>query len=317
MSFGYERNSGIPFLDNYADALARYENTTDIRGRVAEPKRPLGHRRGVDNYSIVKLENGDIQCVLWKTPVVTFHPDDSVTLFDGSWTTSSTAYFISDVLRGIAGRVFTNKICLYLYGRGEEFFLPKNTPFKMCRTNGYWQPVEVKSQIIHHIRRKESNNVMKAFEDFIAYVENMRKLRTDAGVATFNIAEYVEVGLCSNDNSQRYILGDLNRASTVNFPNVIRDFVAWTSDTSENKHESYYKALLLIVNSVAWINWHNNERVMKDIQWREAMNLIKNIAWGINRDKVFKEVECPVGVVRRDTYGRFFEYGWNEYHKVA
>ena len=58
--FGYSRNSGISWFRNYGDALHKYENTKDIRGRVKEPMRPLGHRKSVDSYSIVKLENGDI-----------------------------------------------------------------------------------------------------------------------------------------------------------------------------------------------------------------------------------------------------------------
>ena len=56
MAFGQYRNSGISWFRDYGDALHKYENTTDIRGRVEEPKRPLGHRKAVDNYSIRKAD---------------------------------------------------------------------------------------------------------------------------------------------------------------------------------------------------------------------------------------------------------------------
>ena len=96
--FGYARNSGVHWLRDYGDALHKYESTTDIRGRTEEPKRPLGHRKSVDQYSIVKEDDGTIACVLYRSPVVRFKPDGDIIVRDFSYPTVSTCYFIDEVL---------------------------------------------------------------------------------------------------------------------------------------------------------------------------------------------------------------------------
>ena len=175
MSFGYARNSGIHSLRDYGDALHKYENTTDIRGRTTEPMRPLGHRKSIDMYSIRKLENGDIECVYYRTPVVTFHTDNTITRQAGGWASQTTVNFIDDVL-GLTAVVFGRSICISTNPRGEYFRMDNHEPFKMAKDeNGHWQPVTIKQEFIHHIRRKESNNVMKECEEFIAYMDSMIK----------------------------------------------------------------------------------------------------------------------------------------------
>ena len=53
---------------------------------------------------------------------------------------------------------------------------------------------------------------------------------------------------------------------------------------------------------------------MKAHQWDRAKNLLKNTLWGMHRDEVFKEVGVKEGVVKKDTYARFFDSGWDAYH---
>ena len=92
-------NSGISSIKNYAEALKRYETTKHIRGR-AEDQRPLGKRSKTDNFRISKKENGDIQCFLFRTPVVTFTPEDNIVIFLDQWVSSSTCKFIGEVIYG-------------------------------------------------------------------------------------------------------------------------------------------------------------------------------------------------------------------------
>ena len=55
--FGYSRNSGIPFLRSYSEALARFENTKPIKSKGKNGGLvPLG-RRGSTYYSIEKQES--------------------------------------------------------------------------------------------------------------------------------------------------------------------------------------------------------------------------------------------------------------------
>lgn len=313
MSFGYARNSGINWFRDYGDALHKYENTTDIRGRTTEPMRPLGHRKSIDMYSIRKLENGDIECVCYKTPVVTFHTDNTITLQAGGWASQTTVNFIDDVL-GLTAVVFDRSICISTNPRGEYFRMDNREPFKMEKDeHGYWQPVTIRQEFIHRIRRKESNKVMKECEGLLAYLENMRKLRHDGEMARFSKEEIEQTFGEAKDNYHRRLDISLD-SHYASASTVFAKFRDWMTDQSEDKHLSYYKAMLVLVNTVGAMDWHTEERRMRAHHWLEAKTMLKNMVWGFHRDEVFEPVAVKVGAVKRDTYGRFFDGAWEKYH---
>ena len=313
--FGHSRNSGIHWLRDYGDALHKYENTTDIRGRVAEPKRPLGHRKSVDMYSIVKADNGDIQCVLYRTPVVTFHTDNTVSICHENWASQTTANFIPEVMgMNVYARVFNSKMCLNV--SGEEYFVPEEGLKLSKDEQGLWQVDNPPNNVIHHINRKASKLVLAKYADLFSYLERMRKLRFDGERAVFSEAEFVETfGMREGEgNCIRRSDCVLNPSYEGRYLGKFREYI---SDTSEAQHLSYYKAMLILVNTVAWINWDSEERRMKQIHWDKAFNELKNAIWGFHRDEVFKEVPVASGVVKRDAYERFFRGGWNAHHKLT
>lgn len=314
MGFGYARNSGIHWLRDYGDALHKYENTTNIRGRKVEPLRPLGHRKNVDMYSIVKLENGDIQCVCYKTPVVTFHTDNTITLRAGGCASQTTVNFISEVVN-LNAVVFDRSICVATYPKGEYFRMDNHEPFKMEKDeHGYWRPVTIRQEFIHRIRRKESNKVMKECEGLLAYLDNMRKLRHDGEMARFSKEEIEQTFGEPKDNYSRRL--DISLSSHyASSATVFASFRDWMNDKSEDKHLSYYKAMLVLVNTVGAMDWHTEERRMRAHHWLEAKTTLKNMVWGFHRDTVFEPVAVRLGEVKRDTYGRFFEGGWEKYHE--
>lgn len=313
MTFGTYRNSGISWFRDYGDALHKYESTTDIRGRKVEPKRPLGHRKSVDMYSIVKLENGDIQCVLYKTPVVTFHTDNTITICHGDWASQTTANFIPEVVGdGCYARVFNNNLCLYLHG--NEYFIPRDGGLKLGKNDqDHWEVLNPPNNVIHHINRKESKLVVAKYEEFFNYLERMRKLRHDGERAVFSEEEYVQT--FGMQDGQGSCIRRSDCILNANYDgHFIGKFKEYLDDTSDTQHESYYKLMLILVNTVSWIDWHSQERRMKGVHWEQARNELKNFIWGLHRDEVFKEVPVASGVVRKDTYGRFFGGGWNTYH---
>lgn len=315
MGFGYARNSGIHWFRDYGDALHKYENTTNIRGRKVEPLRPLGHRKNVDMYSIVKLENGDIQCVCYKTPVVTFHTDNTISLQAGGWASQTTVNFINDVV-GLNACVFDKSICLTTHPRGETFRMDREKPFKMAKDeHGYWRPVETKQEFIHHIRRKESNIVIRKYAEVFSYLERMRKLRHDGEMARFSKQEIEE---CFGENPSGYTRRvDINLdAHYQDAPKLFAEFKRWIDDDTEDKHLSYYKVMLVLVNTTGFMDWNTEERRMKAHQWQEAHNRLKNMIWGFHRDQVFEPIAVKAGVVRKDTYGRFFHTAWDRYYEM-
>jgi hypothetical protein len=316
--FGYSRNSGISWFRDYGDALHKYEATTDIRGRTEEPKRPLGQRKSVDMYSIVKRDDGAIQCVLYKTPVVTFFPDNTVEITDGMWTTQSTACFIDDVMGyGVLSRVFNGHICIEI--GSKEYRLEKDTPFKLVKDEqGYWEAVGVPTFKVHHINRAGSNNVMKRYKEFNDYVANVIKLRmTEQGVS-FSPTEYKEAfGAVDSDTAN--MLADLSRSHYADFVPTMRKFKHLINDTNEDtKHLSYYHALLLVARSKGYVQWTGNEHgkvELRPYQIKELPNFVRNLLWGIHRDECFKEVDIDEGVVKRDAYLRFYQAGWAKFHE--
>lgn len=83
----------LPVLRTYAEALYRYENAEPVRGGDL---RLLGNNRNSTHMTISKRDDGGIECVLYRTPCITYYPD-RIMLNQGSWTTKSTAAFIHAV----------------------------------------------------------------------------------------------------------------------------------------------------------------------------------------------------------------------------
>jgi hypothetical protein len=319
--FGHCRNSGISWFRDYGDALHKYENTTDIRGRTEEPKRPLGHRDRTNQYSIRKEEDGTIACVLYRSPVVRFKPDGDIILRDFDYPTTSTCYFIGEVLGGLASYLFNGSICIRVGGVMSR--MATNTDLVLRKNEqGDLYIVNPSREVTHHINRGMPNKVRKQFDEFAKYAEGMLKVRDDG---TFLAQEYddmftkltPEEKLNDFRQYKDMPLG-LNRPEAVCFAESIKEIVRLMTDTSADKHVSHYKALLAMAHNFGRSsysfggNWalSGNQISMSSIE-----HGLRAIAMGINRDKVFKTIEVPEGQVVRDRYADFFKSGWNVYHQ--
>jgi hypothetical protein len=215
----------------------------------------------------------------------------------------------------VYARVFNSKISLTVCG--DEYYLPKDDGLKLSKTErGNWQVDNPPNNVIHHINRKESKLVLAKYEDFFSYLERMKKLRFDGEKAVFSEEEYVQTFGALKDETSYVRKSDcvLNTAYEGTHLGKFKEYI---SDTSEAQHMSYYKAMLILVNTVAWVDWQSEERRMKRIHWDKALNELKNAIWGYHRDEVFKEVPVAIGVVKKDAYDRFFRGGWQTYHKLT
>ena len=93
---GYQTVKSVPRTQTYEEALRIFEGITPIGGRNPG-RRPLGQRRDCDTYWVRKNDNSDIEYMLYRTPVLTFKPDDSVVVWMGGWNSVSTRQFMSQV----------------------------------------------------------------------------------------------------------------------------------------------------------------------------------------------------------------------------
>lgn len=191
----------LPTLRTYAGAKTFHDTRTPIRGQASQPK-PLGARTDWQRFRVRATTNPlqpnsepSIECVLYKTPVVTFHPDNTVSITTGTdYTPSqSTAKFISEILghccyatcqanrivlvttiRTLTGDNQTHKYAIAA-GQTLTFHLPD--PADPHRSRGL-TPLDPTPQTTIAIDRAGANNVRKRYADFYRYLKATINLRT-------------------------------------------------------------------------------------------------------------------------------------------
>ena len=297
--FGHNRNSGIHTLVNYNEAHHAWETTKPIRGRK-EDVRPLGHRRCVDQYTIRK--NGDVmECVLYKTPVVSYLPDGQIVIKDDGWKSVSTAYFIEEVL-GIQARIFNHELNVSFHG-GEYPVLTDGLHLGRD-TNGLLMPLNAQAIKIHAIDRKGANNVRARYKDFNTYMMGMLKLRAN------------DVVTAEEMNMAGLGVGGLDRTYSVKFPEQVQAFFALVNDRNpETQTASWYHATLTLVRAFGRWSYKVDGHVIPQDATKIARKF-DELVLGFNRDEALTSRELSLGEVKRDNYAKYFSGGWKRLHEA-
>lgn len=175
---GHQTVKHVPRITSYADALAAYNNIKPIRGRSPEV-RPLGQRR--DHQYYVRKNGENVECVLYRTPVVVFRPDNTVVIRTDGWCSVSTHQFIYQVM-GLDARGFSGKTqitfpdgYIHLLGGSEELVVVRGA------TSGRWEPQTKHEKCGYKFNRVAANNVRKRHKEFADYCNSMIKLRQEPG----------------------------------------------------------------------------------------------------------------------------------------
>jgi hypothetical protein len=258
---GYATIKRVPRVDNHRHAKQLHDNNKPIRGRLPEV-RPLGERRDADAYSIRK--NGDaIELVLYKTPVITFTPDDEVELFVGSYSTVSTHQFIRRVLDIPAGGV-RGKTLLTI--NGVKVVLDNDEKLRLKRDeSGNWHSLSASTQYGWKLNRKATAEVRAKYAEFYKYLKAFVNLRTEPikhrwldvekDYVTIQTSEYKNVfGKLMEVREYGYmdkrgqhmsyvsVKPEQYKESTEKFIRLIAP-----NQPEEDKHTNFYKAALLLV----------------------------------------------------------------------
>jgi len=179
---GYATVMRVPKVNNYAEALKRWNNTKPIKGRD-DDKRPLGERRDVDTYSIRKNVWTDaIELVLYRTPVVKFTTEDEVIINIDNWPSASTCQFISRVLSGVGAYRVKGQVVLGFSGTDAKAMLPAQGELVLAQKDGRWLPKVKQTLYDYRVSRKESNNVRKQVSQFKDYLSGVIKLKSEERV---------------------------------------------------------------------------------------------------------------------------------------
>lgn len=181
---GYESVARVATLRTYADAHKWWDRTKPIRGRAVDV-RPLADRRHADAYSIRKNPQNDaIECVLYRTPVVTFMPDGEVHIRNGGYPSTSTHMFIEEVLRGNVRA--SSKMGKTVVRVGEQVvMLGSDEVLRIANNRGdyprehVFEVLGAKTNYAYRINRKGANIVRARFKEFYDYFKGFTKLRSE------------------------------------------------------------------------------------------------------------------------------------------
>ena len=292
---GY-RNSGITRIFNYEQALKQFNDTKPIRGREVEC-RPLGHRDR-PHFSIQLNDKQEVECCDYNAkPAVTFKPNGEV-LIRPQWISASSCAFIQEVL-GIGSSQVDYKIRVEL--AAGTFVVPKEEGLVIKRDpergNNY-HPLSVKPNVVHHIKRGVANNVRSQYADVFSYAHGYFKLEAtmpsnQEQEEMFGMREIVTKYGDGTEN--KYMVLHAPRGKFSNPEDVEQFMDMMRSDEPMDK----YKAMVALrIQTGSW-------RVKS--AYKDVLQVIDRMILAMHKDEVFKEIEVPAGVVRKDIYGWAFD----------
>lgn len=148
-----------------------HDRATPIRGT---DRRPLGARRDHIKYS-VRMQGQDVQFVLFKTPVITYHPDNTITVRTDGWSSMATHEMIRWLLhidaQGWRGntRLMVNG-SVYMIKGSESVKLLPTAEGGLCFES-------LQERLGYRMNRKAANNVRRRYAPFLDYLKGMLKLR--------------------------------------------------------------------------------------------------------------------------------------------
>lgn len=173
---GYATVKHVPRARDYATAKKVHDGIVPIRGKDV---RPLGARRDYHQYSVKQNEQGDIEFICYRTPVVTFHQDDTITIRNGGWSSVSTHQFIQEVL-GIQANGYKGKTALAIGGNKYLMDSSDDSAFKIKRVDGNWHILsERPPETSYRMNRKAANNVRARYKPFADYLRGFSKVRAE------------------------------------------------------------------------------------------------------------------------------------------
>ena len=295
MSYGHARNTGIPYVRNYNEALALFNKAKPIKGTGANGgKIPLGHRHRVSEFYIEKVQGTEkIECYCYRTPVVTFHPDGNIELISGGWSSPTTAYFLEDILP-ITCRIKDSSLVVRL-SSGEYKFRGDGLIIKYA--DGQLVPTNVKPDYVYRVKRKESNIVRKNYAEFTKYFMGMVKVR-EGGMAKYE--EYINV-FGKDDKFTQDPRPNLPNDVALRKPEEVESIFAMMQS---DDYDMRYKAMLLIMKQFGKRHyWKENGYSITTAGVKMAMS---NLIFARHKEEVFELVEVPLGTIKEDSWSHLF-----------
>lgn len=208
----------LPRIRNHADALMRLRKTKPIRGRTPDMKThvggsptpciPLGRREDIDIYSIREGENGNIELISYRSPLLTYTPDNKIII---------TPKYMGLMESGMIGRVldipaWLDRKKVGIIVDAERHVLKQNGSLTLSCEGECLSVSEKEVVYSHYVNRKASNIVRSQYSGFMKYFGGFLSLRKDVDgrdirVSMMEIAdcigyEYKERGVWQGGKNQ-------------------------------------------------------------------------------------------------------------------
>lgn len=282
----------LPQIRRYAKALDHYERTSPIRGRE-EDIRPLG-KRSKCNMRIEK--NGEeVRAVLYGTPVLTYTPDDIVTINTGSWTTVSSNKFIGALLGTNCGSVNGKSV---LYAENGVFLMKDGMRVRWeLGDNGTSRlnVLDYYPSVVHKVRRSVIGQKRKIIKEFWEYTKNLAAItpKTDVPLDTENELLMRDKNHGGGAYCEKLVGKILALGSEPDYEKMLVlwktvAFLACPCDMQYDRVQGKWKAITALVNQKNMLSFVN-----ESLKWHY-------------RDEVFETIVLPRGKVKIDINHKYF-----------
>lgn len=218
---GYESFHRLPYISTHAEAAKRLADTQPIRKTKANADGPtiypLGERRDNYKFGIRKVgdadthpnpknapnhsyktcpgaQDGDIELLLYRTPVITFHTDGTLTIMCTytRWSSSDCA-FLRETLGRYVNDVVTNRGRLVITTvAGTKVVVPTKESIRLRPSTNPLNlsantlvPVTPSTLIGHRLNRTKTNEVRARYGEFYRYMKGMIGVRKQLQERTY------------------------------------------------------------------------------------------------------------------------------------
>ena len=292
--YGQQRNTGIVHLRTYEEALSHLENTKPIRGTGANAgKISLGYRHRVAEFYLEMNEDKSIDCMCYRTAVVSFKPDGNIVIQNGGWSSITTCMFIEEVL-GIRSMIRDSTVVVSF--NGGEFKVANELCLK--RVDGRLTALNQEPSVVHRVNRKQANIVRKEYAEFTKFFTGMMKLREDGLILD---DEYI--ALFGADEGRGGHTVKAQMPNDVALRNEFEVDMIIGMMQSKDPQDMYVASLRIVKQFGARSYWKNMGFRMSPASVKKAMD---NLIFAKHKDTIFDVEEVPVGTIKKDAWKHLF-----------
>lgn len=306
---GYRTVMEVPSIRSYGRALTLMTQTKPIRGRSPEVI-PLGKRRDVDTYYI-RPNGEDIECVLYKTPVITFKPDGDVVVFPAGWNTASTNQFISRVLGIHAQQV--NNTCVLTIGDRKYPLGGKHKLTLRANVATTWEVMDAEVLKGYVLDRAKANIVRAKYKPFFKYFKAMLKIRKETITNKWTYGSFEGVRISASEFTEHFESFEgrdevfafedyvhLNRKGMNNHEENVERFMELVQ--SEDALDFHKAFICVAVNALnLWGTLHIDSDGLK-VRTDVMQKVIDHIILMRHAKEVLNEVELEIGKLPNRKY---------------